>query len=227
MAVIFTAQQDLAAAREFYGQLKRQVGEAGRDPSQVKVMPGLMPIVARTAAEARDKLATLQSFTDQSKAHHMLSVELDFDLSGADLDAPVPELPLGDGGFSRRGLLLRIAKEQRLTLRELYHHVASSRGHQVVTGTSSRSRITYSTGWMRERRTVSTSCRPAFLRASRSLRARSFRSCRSVGNFAATMRRARCAGISGWHPARWRLATSVTQRLGQSACAPAASNRRS
>ncbi|MBF5002694.1 LLM class flavin-dependent oxidoreductase [Diaphorobacter caeni] len=134
--VIFTAQQDLAAAREFYGQLKRQVGEAGRDPSQVKVMPGLMPIVARTAAEARDKLATLQSFTDQSKAHHMLSVELDFDLSGADLDAPVPDLPLGDGGFSRRGLLLRIAKEQRLTLRELYHHVASSRGHQVVTGTA-------------------------------------------------------------------------------------------
>ena len=63
-------------------------------------------------------------------------MELDFDLSGADLDAPVPDLPLGDGGFSRRKLLLKIAKEQKLSLRELYHHVASSRGHQVVVGTA-------------------------------------------------------------------------------------------
>ncbi len=134
--VIFTAQQDLHAAQEFYRELKRKVSEAGRNPSQVKVMPGLMPIVGRTAAEAREKLALLQSFTDQSKAHHMLSVELDFDLSGADLDGPVPDLPLADGGFSRRKLLLKIARDQQLTLRELYHHVASSRGHQVVAGTA-------------------------------------------------------------------------------------------
>lgn len=134
--VIFTAQQDLQAAQEFYRELKRQVAQAGRQPAQVKIMPGLMPIVGRTAAQAREKLALLQSFTDQSKAHYLLSAELDYDLSGHALDAPVPDLPLGDGGFSRRKLLLGLARQQGLTLRELYHHVASSRGHQVVAGTA-------------------------------------------------------------------------------------------
>ena len=134
--VIFTAQQDLQAAQTFYNELKQQVSAEGRDPSQVKVMPGLMPIVGQTEEEARDKLARLQAFTDQSKAHHMLSVELDYDVSGLDLDGPVPDLPEADGGFSRRKLLLKIARDQRLTLRQLYHHVASSRGHQVVAGTA-------------------------------------------------------------------------------------------
>lgn len=134
--VIFTAQQDLQAAQAFYQALKQQVAAAGRDPAKVKVMPGLMPIIGRTAAEARDKLARLQEFTDQSKAHYMLSAELDLDLTGYDLDARVPDLPHDDASFSRRKLLLKIAREQQLTLRQLYHHIASSRGHQVVAGTA-------------------------------------------------------------------------------------------
>lgn len=134
--VIFTAQQDLQEAQDFYRALKRQVAAAGRDPASVKVMPGLMPIVGRTTAEARDKLAQLQAFTDQSKAHYMLSAELDLDLAGYDLDAPVPDFPHEEGSFSRRKLLLKIARAQRLTLRQLYHHIASSRGHQVVAGTA-------------------------------------------------------------------------------------------
>ncbi|MDD2545604.1 MAG: LLM class flavin-dependent oxidoreductase [Burkholderiaceae bacterium] len=134
--VIFTAQQDLEEARAFCQGLKQQVAAAGRDPAQVKVMPGLMPIVGATAAQARDKLARLQAYTDQSKAHYLLSAELDHDLSGADLDAPVPDLPVDGGGFSRRKLLLGLARTQKLTLRQLYHQVASSRGHQVVAGTA-------------------------------------------------------------------------------------------
>lgn len=134
--VIFTAQQDLQAAQDFYTALKQQVRAAGRDAAQVKVMPGLMPIVGATSAEARDKLAQLQAFTDQSKAHYMLSAELDFDLTGYDLDAPVPALPVDGTTFSRRKLLLKLASDKQLTLRQLYHHVASSRGHQVVAGTA-------------------------------------------------------------------------------------------
>lgn len=133
--VIFTAQQDLAEAQHFYRSLKLQVGAAGRNPAHVKVMPGLMPIVADTTAQARELLAELQSWTDQSKAHYILSAELDHDVHGLDLDGPVPDLP-DNTGYSRRRLLLRLAREQQLTLRQLYHHVASSRGHQVVVGTA-------------------------------------------------------------------------------------------
>lgn len=134
--VVFTAQQDLSAAQAFYRGLKAQVRAEGRRPDQCLVMPGLMPIVGRTEQEARAKLAELQSFTDQSNALAILSEHLDCDISAHALDDPLPELPPAPGAHSRRDLLLRSAREQGLTLRELYHMVASARGHQVVVGTA-------------------------------------------------------------------------------------------
>jgi len=133
--VVFTAQQDISAAKAFYASLKAQVRAEGRRADQCLVMPGLMPIVGRTDKEAREKLALLQSFTDQSNALAILSEQLDYDVSGYPLDGPLPELPPVAGAHSRRDLLLRSAREQGLTLRELYHLVASARGHQIVVGT--------------------------------------------------------------------------------------------
>ena len=133
--VVFTAQQEIGAAQTFYRALKKQLADAGRQPQDCIVMPGLMPVVGRTAQEARDKLALLQSFTDQSNALAILSEHLDFDVSVFPLDGPMPELPPAPHAHSRRDLLLRSAREHKLTLRELYHQVASARGHQIIAGT--------------------------------------------------------------------------------------------
>ncbi|PRY96843.1 FMN-dependent oxidoreductase (nitrilotriacetate monooxygenase family) [Jezberella montanilacus] len=134
--VVFTAQQDLTDAQNFYSGLKAQVIEKGRNANQCLVMPGLMPIIGRTEREAKDKLAQLQSYTDQSNALAILGEELAFDVSDYPIDGPVPELPPDPSAHSRRHLLVRLAKEKNLTLRELYHQVASARGHQIVVGTA-------------------------------------------------------------------------------------------
>jgi FMN-dependent oxidoreductase (nitrilotriacetate monooxygenase family) len=136
--VVFTAQQGLTDAQNFYRGLKTQVIQAGRQANQCLVMPGLMPIIGQTEREAKDKLAHLQSFTDQSNALAILGEELGFDVSSYPIDEPVPELPYDPGAYSRRHLLVRLAKEKNLTLRELYHQVASARGHQIVVGTASQ-----------------------------------------------------------------------------------------
>lgn len=133
--VVFTAQQDLGAAQAFYRSLKQQVAAAGRDPAHCLVMPGLMPIIGRTEQEAHDKLALLQSYTDQSNALAILTEQLEHDVSGLPLDGPLPDLELPEGGHSRGRLLLHLARERNLTLRQLYHLVASARGHQIVVGT--------------------------------------------------------------------------------------------
>jgi FMN-dependent oxidoreductase (nitrilotriacetate monooxygenase family) len=136
--VVFTAQQDLQAAQAFYRGLKSQVAAQGRRAGHCLVMPGLMPIIGRTEQEARDKLAQLQSYTDQSNALAILEEHLGCDMGGYDLDGPMPELPPVAGSYSRRELLLRSARENALTLRQLYHQVASARGHQVVVGTATQ-----------------------------------------------------------------------------------------
>lgn len=134
--VVFTAQQDLRAAIEFANGLRRQVAAAGRDPRHCLIMPGLMPIIGATEAEAHDKLALLQSFTDQSNALAILAEQLAVDVSGFALDAPLPPLPTDVVVHSRSALLIRLARERGLTLRQLYHLVASARGHQIVVGTA-------------------------------------------------------------------------------------------
>ncbi len=50
---VFTAQQTLEDAQEFYRRLKNATAEAGRDPGLVKVLPGLVPILGGTEDEAR------------------------------------------------------------------------------------------------------------------------------------------------------------------------------
>lgn len=136
--VVFTAQQDIESAVAFANGLRRQVADAGRDPRRCLIMPGLMPIVGATEAEAHEKLALLQSFTDQSNALAILSEQLAIDVSGYALDEPLPPLSTDVLVHSRSALLTRLARERGLTLRQLYHLVASARGHQIVVGTAAQ-----------------------------------------------------------------------------------------
>ena len=50
---VFTAQQTLADAQEFYADIKARARRLGRDSDLVKILPGLVPIIGSTEAEAR------------------------------------------------------------------------------------------------------------------------------------------------------------------------------
>src|SRR5690349_4095697 len=49
---VFTAHQTLTDAQEFYADLKRRAADHGRDPAGVKILPGIVPIIGGTEAEA-------------------------------------------------------------------------------------------------------------------------------------------------------------------------------
>ncbi|MGK9232019.1 LLM class flavin-dependent oxidoreductase [Inquilinus limosus] len=134
--VVFTAQFGTDEARAFYRGLKERVAAQGRRPDQVHIMPGVMPVIGRTTQEAKDKYAKLQRWSDDSNALFLLSERLGHDISGYPLDGPLPELPPSNQNRSRAELLTRLAREQNLTIRELYHLVASARGHRIVWGTA-------------------------------------------------------------------------------------------
>ena len=57
-------------------------------------MPGIMPFVGRTQQEAEDKFARLQSLLDPAVAIGMLVINHFPDLTGYDLDSPVPEVAM-------------------------------------------------------------------------------------------------------------------------------------
>lgn len=132
--VVFSVVQDVDEARTQYASLKAAVAAAGRDPASVVVLPGVMPVVGRTDAEAFAKLAVLQGFVDSTNALALLSDRFGTDMAGFDLDGPVPDLQLPDTYHSFAGVLLRKARRDGMRLRDVYNLLAAARGHWVLCG---------------------------------------------------------------------------------------------
>lgn len=133
--VVFTAQNDLAEAKTFSDAVKAQLVGYGRAADSARIMPGVMPVVGRTEAEAREIFAELNRSIDTAQAFTVLSERLGSDVSVHPLDAPVPDLPETENLKSRAALLLKMARREGLTLRQLYHRVAAARGHLLLIGT--------------------------------------------------------------------------------------------
>ncbi len=133
--VVFSVVQDLDEARIAYATLKSLLPAHGRTPADLKILPGIMPVIGRTKAEARDLLATLQSYVDDRNGMAMLSSRLGPDMSRYAWDDPVPDLPLPDASHGFARTMLSKARRERMTIRQLYDLTAAARGHWVIADT--------------------------------------------------------------------------------------------
>jgi FMN-dependent oxidoreductase (nitrilotriacetate monooxygenase family) len=94
---IFTAQPDLANARAFYADVKVRVRSFGRDPS-VHILPGLSAFIGGTEAEALALRERFEALTIPTYGLAQLSRIVGFDVTEADLDAPLRTAEFGDRG---------------------------------------------------------------------------------------------------------------------------------
>ncbi|MCK4206973.1 LLM class flavin-dependent oxidoreductase [Brucella pituitosa] len=133
--IVFTAQQSLVEAQAFYASLKERVAKAGRDPDNVAVMPGFMPVIGDSFEDAAEKLKELNRWTDIKSAMPLLEERIGHSLAEYDLDGPLPDLPISDQLRSRAELLRDLARRENLTIRDLALRVAAGRGHHIVLGT--------------------------------------------------------------------------------------------
>lgn len=135
---VFTQQRGVEPARAFYAKVKERVAAFGRDPDAVRVLPGLVPFVAESEAEAQDKFDALQALVDPTVGIQILSAVVGggVDLTPYDIDGPVPELPQTDGMQTFQANLLASARQEGLTLRQLYLRYAAGFGHWRVIGSA-------------------------------------------------------------------------------------------
>jgi FMN-dependent oxidoreductase (nitrilotriacetate monooxygenase family) len=136
--VVFSVVQELESARAAYADLKGRMTRYDRVPDQLAVLPGVMPVIGHTDAEARAKLSVLQSFLTPDNALVLVSSRLGYDVSGHPLDGPVPAPPLGQGTRTFSRVLYDTARREHMTLRDLYNLTAAARGHWVLCGTPAR-----------------------------------------------------------------------------------------
>ena len=135
---VFTAQQTLEDGQAFYADLKRRVASYGRDPEQVKILPGIVPVIGGTQAEAQAREAELARLQVPEYGLRQLASLIGVELDENDLDHPLPEL--GDvrhvqGHQSRFTVVTELARREKLTVRQLLVRLGGGRGHRTFTGT--------------------------------------------------------------------------------------------
>jgi FMN-dependent oxidoreductase (nitrilotriacetate monooxygenase family) len=136
--VVFSVVQELEPAKAAYADLKGRMAKYGRSPDELAVLPGVMPIVGSSDAEAREKLAKLQSWITPTNAVTLVASRIGYDVSGHDLDGPVPPPPPFEGSRTFTSVLYEMARREKMTLRDLYNLTAAARGHWVICGTPTR-----------------------------------------------------------------------------------------
>jgi FMN-dependent oxidoreductase (nitrilotriacetate monooxygenase family) len=136
---VFTAQQTLGDAQEFYADLKARARRLGRDPDQVKILPGLVPAIGSTEAEARALEAELEELIIPEYGLAQLAKVLEIPASRLELDRGLPEevyaRPPVQGAQSRFQLITELARRDDLTVRQLIGRLGGGRGHRTFAGT--------------------------------------------------------------------------------------------
>jgi alkanesulfonate monooxygenase SsuD/methylene tetrahydromethanopterin reductase-like flavin-dependent oxidoreductase (luciferase family) len=118
--VVFPVQGTLAKAQNFYREFKAQVTAAGRAPDSVKILPGLVPIVAATDAAAAELEAELNELILPATGLSFMSGSMNYDLSQHPIDGPVPDIrDQIRGSKGRFDVVIADAIARGLTLGEL------------------------------------------------------------------------------------------------------------
>ncbi|MEA2949813.1 MAG: hypothetical protein QOI40_5143 [Alphaproteobacteria bacterium] len=133
---IFSPHLTIDAAKAYYDDVKGRMRKYGRDPDQLKILPGLSVVVAPTDAEAAADHDFLQSLIHPMVGREILATMLGgIDLSAFPLDGPLPNpLPVGSGSKGHYDSIVAMARRENLTIRQLGERVAGARGKNAIHG---------------------------------------------------------------------------------------------
>lgn len=136
----YTVQPEQGPAIKYYAEQKARVAALGRDPDQFKILPGIIPYVGRTEAEAHELFQATVSRMDMERLRGIFMKALKIDLNGIGMDEPVPEDRFAAAhaitGGSRIIAYRDYALQPGRTLRDLLVNHSSAMGHVLAVGTA-------------------------------------------------------------------------------------------
>jgi FMN-dependent oxidoreductase (nitrilotriacetate monooxygenase family) len=126
--LIFTGDTDSDIARSHYKDQKERIGEGGRDPASVKMLPMAYTVVGESVAHAEEREQLfLEDLVDPMASLTLLSELMNYDFSGMALDAPITD-ELIESVSGIRGLVQNIRTHiggDTVTLGDLAGHRAT------------------------------------------------------------------------------------------------------
>ena len=133
--LIFTAQDTIPEGRAFRENMHARMAKYGRGPDEVRIMPGLQPIVGRTVAEAQEKYEELRALVDDGIGIAAVArLAGGVDIFSMDPDGPLPPLKPSNAARARQDRIIAMGK-RGMTIRDIGRVLAMSQTHRVLWGT--------------------------------------------------------------------------------------------
>ena len=130
--LIYAAAQTIEEAQAYYKDVKDRAAKYGREPDDVRVIPGLFYHIGSSRREAEEKYQSYRESYDLSGRRNLFGI----DLSEHPLDGPLPEnLPEPSNGIGRWRQAVALARRENLSIRELILRFSIVQGHRIVVGT--------------------------------------------------------------------------------------------
>ena len=136
--VIFAAQTKREEAVKFRAALHAKMPAYGRLPDQMKILPGLSPILGATERDAKLKEQELDELIVPAVGVWMLSEQMNFRFYDLDINSAMPTKDVRGAGTAmtpRVVSLLDRADRENLSIRECAKEVARTRSHGSFIGT--------------------------------------------------------------------------------------------
>ncbi|WP_413989131.1 LLM class flavin-dependent oxidoreductase [Labrys okinawensis] len=138
--VHFAILRNEAQGLAYRADINERMAKFGRTPDSLKLLWGVLPIVAGSASEAEEKQEYLETLMLDAVAVDLLSSWAGVDLSVYPLDGPIPDLP-DVGTFNGWRTWLALVKDDAnkgLSIRQLARKIANTGSVPLVAGTPSQ-----------------------------------------------------------------------------------------
>jgi FMN-dependent oxidoreductase (nitrilotriacetate monooxygenase family) len=124
--LIFSGDPDIEIARSHYKDQKERVGELGRDPESVKMLPMVYTVVGESQAHAEEREQYFLNLVDPKASLTLLSELMNHDFSNMELDDPITD-ELIESVSGIRGLVQNLRQHigDTVTLADLAGHRAT------------------------------------------------------------------------------------------------------
>lgn len=135
---VFTIQQVLGEAQQYYSDLKQRARNHGRPPESIAVLPGISLVIGGTEEEAQARKRELDELAGLGNVLPRYAARLGVSPTELDLDRPVPQHLLerihnapGSRGWADANFAL--ASQSGLTVRQII--AQGGGGHRLIVGT--------------------------------------------------------------------------------------------
>jgi FMN-dependent oxidoreductase (nitrilotriacetate monooxygenase family) len=133
--VVFNLQPSPQKMKAFYGDLKDRLPDYGRKPSELQILPAIMPFVGETSAEAREKQRIHNDLVTPLVGLSTLSGHANYDFSKHELTEVLSSVD-ARGTQGNLQNVVRLAQERQLDLAAIGRLYAQSVTVPQVVGTA-------------------------------------------------------------------------------------------